>query len=863
MSANSTSNLQIIISARDLASNVLRDVNSSTKSFGASLGNIAQVATGVFAGNLISTAIGAVGTAIKGTIGQAADFQSAMSAVGAVAGANNDQLAQLSAAALQLGQDTTLAGVDATDAAAAMQELAAGGVSVSDIMGGAARGALLLASAGGIDFATAADIATNSLNAFGLAGADMAHVADLFAAAANASSANVQDIGYSMQYVGPIAHNMGLSIDETTAAIAELGSQGIRGEQAGTTLRSMLVSLSDPSKQAKKLMTDLGLQFFDSQGHIKGLTDIAGELSTKLAGLTDQQREAALATLFGNNALTGTTVLYSQGASGLQSYLAQVSQAGSAAANGAARNDNLKGSIQALQGAWQTFTIKLADAFLPAIRAIVDVATRGVGGLISFGGSVSRAIGAVVDSFTKLRSGQINLAQFIGGLEIWVTTIRNNLFGLETAPIGPIRAFFGAIGAGIKTYAPQLAAQFQLYAHSFVDWIRTTAIPLLLPQLLAWDAALLGWITGTAIPSLLGLEGRLAGALVGWIQTTAIPFLRTNLPPWLDTITTWITGTALPALGLAAQGLGHTLADWINTSAIPFLQTTLPQWYIAIEGWVLGTAVPKIAGVMLEVGKAFGGWLFTDAIPFLATNLPRWYLEFEKWLYTTALPGVIGGMAQVAVAFGGWIAETAIPYLVTNLPLWQRELGLWLLNTAIPNITSTLAGLGRRFGEWINTEAVPALRRWLPVLQAVFEGLGSLLLTIMGNLGRDLGVLLAKGVLDGIINLAGAIDSALPDWMKKLIPGYSSFNVDALKGIVDQNLTTVPLVSGQDTQSLEDKIAAAVAKAQASTPPPVPANISNYFNVTGMGMDQFTDLVAASLTPKLVSGAAGGTNTRK
>jgi len=196
----------------------------------------------------------------------------------------------LSDAAIKLGQDTTLSGIGATDAAAAMAQLAAAGFSVDDMTGGVTRGVLLLASATGTDVARAAAIAGDSFGAFrknmGLTAADMPKIADLFVGAANVSSIGLEDIGESMKMVGPVAASMGITIEEVTAAIAALGNQGIKGGEAGTALRGVLASLVDPSKESAKLIKTLGLDFRDSAGKMKDFGGIAEELRTKTANLT-------------------------------------------------------------------------------------------------------------------------------------------------------------------------------------------------------------------------------------------------------------------------------------------------------------------------------------------------------------------------------------------------------------------------------------------------------------------------------------------------------------------------------------------------------------------------------------------------
>jgi TP901 family phage tail tape measure protein len=281
---------------------------------------------------------------------------------------------------------------------------------------GVTRGVLLLASATGTDVAEAAQIAGDSFNIFrkslGLTAKDMPKIADLFTGVANVSSISLQDLGESMKYIGPVAASMGISLEDVTAAIAELGNQGIKGSQAGTSLRSIISSLAKPSKQAQKAMNDLGLEFFDTNGKMKDFAGISGELQSKLSGLTDEQRAATLVTLFGNEALSAANVLYGEGSEGIQKYIKDIAAQGNAAAIGAQRNNTLRGSIENFKGALETAQITLGKAFLPLLKSLTDQATgavqaaipliehwgpklaaglqTGIGKLAEFGGAVRR-----------------------------------------------------------------------------------------------------------------------------------------------------------------------------------------------------------------------------------------------------------------------------------------------------------------------------------------------------------------------------------------------------------------------------------------------------------------------------------------
>lgn len=321
--------------------------------------------------------LGALGlaAAVAYAVKSATQFQSKMLEVKAVSGASSGQMQQLSAKALQLGKDTVFS---ASDAADAISELVKAGVSVPDVMHGAADATVALAAAGGIALPEAATIAANAMNAFNLSASRLPHVADLIAGAANASAIDVSDFGLSMQQVSAMAHLAGLSFDDTTTAIALMGNAGIKGADAGTSLKTMLQYLQPQSKQAAAEMKTLGIltetggnKFFDATGHIKSMASIAEVLKQSLAGLTKQQQTQALATLFGTDAVRAAATVAGAGAAGFDKLSDSIGKVKAADA-ARTRMSGLKGALQNLQGSVETAAIGFGDHLLPALTSTAN-----------------------------------------------------------------------------------------------------------------------------------------------------------------------------------------------------------------------------------------------------------------------------------------------------------------------------------------------------------------------------------------------------------------------------------------------------------------------------------------------------------
>lgn len=339
------------------------------------------------AGTAIATAFG--GAAIAGIAGltaglaasvaTAATFEAKMSAISAVSGATASEMDALREKALQLGADTSFS---ASEAAEGINELIKAGVSVGDVIGGGAAAALSLAAAGGLSVAESAEIASNAMNVFSLKGADVGHVADVIAGAANASAIDVHDFGMSLAASGAVAATVGIGFDDLGTAIAVMGQAGIKGSDAGTSLKTMLLNLTPATDKQLAVAKELGIvtadganKFFDAEGKAKSLADISGVLQKATAGLTEQQKLQALQTLFGTDAIRAAAIMAKAGSEGFTEMATSIGKV-TAEAVAAERLNNLKGDVEQLTGSLETAGIKIGTAFLPGLRSIVQGSTE-------------------------------------------------------------------------------------------------------------------------------------------------------------------------------------------------------------------------------------------------------------------------------------------------------------------------------------------------------------------------------------------------------------------------------------------------------------------------------------------------------
>lgn len=400
--------------------------------------------------------IGVAGVAIA----SAAKFDKQMSEVGAVADATADQMGDLRKAAIDAGQATVFS---AAEAAKAEAELAKAGISTADILGGALTGALDLAAAGQLDLAEAATISAGAMNTFGLAGADVGHIADVLAAAANKSAADVHDLGLGLQQVGLVANQVGFSLEETVGLLAAFADRGLRGSDGATSLKTALQRLAAPTDKAADLMKELGISMYDSSGQMVGAADIAGQLQTALKDLTPAQRNAALQTMFGSDAIRAANVLYTEGSAGIQDYINAVNDQGAASDMAAKKLDNLAGDLEQLKGSLETLAIGAGSGAGSGLRPLVQMTTNLVNAL----GGIPAPVQTSVIALTGLAGAALLAGSGWLKLKAVISPALESL--AATGPIGT-RAVgaLGKVGAAVGRVAIALTA-LQVASAAFGD----------------------------------------------------------------------------------------------------------------------------------------------------------------------------------------------------------------------------------------------------------------------------------------------------------------------------------------------------------------------------------------------------------
>lgn len=297
------------------------------------------------------------------------DFDQTLRQVGAVTGETGAKMDELRRLAIKMGADTTFS---AGEAGQAMLELAKGGLSAAQIQAGALQQTLTLAAAGGIGLEQSATAIANSLNMFGLKAKDAVTVAAALAGGANASTASVDSLTQALSQVGAGAVNAGLDINDTVAALALLDQQGIKGSDAGTSLKTMLAALIPKTKKAKEEMDKFGLSFVNTDGSMMDIADVATQLQEKLGGLTEAERNKALATIFGSDATRAASAMMRGGGKTIEKYRKATLDLGAAERLAKTNTEGQKGAIEQMKGSLETAAIAIGESLSPHVIKLSD-----------------------------------------------------------------------------------------------------------------------------------------------------------------------------------------------------------------------------------------------------------------------------------------------------------------------------------------------------------------------------------------------------------------------------------------------------------------------------------------------------------
>lgn len=402
--------------------------------------------------------------ATKKTIDVGKSFEAGMSEVQAISGASGKDLEKLSAKAKQMGATTKFS---ATESATALKYMAMAGWKTNQMVSGLS-GVMNLAAASGEDLGTVSDIVTDSMTAFGLKAKDSGHFADVLAKASSSSNTNVAMMGETFKYVAPLAGSMKYSIEDTATAIGLMANAGIKGSQAGTSLRSIITRLVKPPKDAATALNALGISTTKADGSMKPLRETMAELREKFSGLTESQKASYASSIAGQEAMSGLLAIVNASDSDFNKLQKAIDNSSGAAKKQAdVMNNNLQGALYDLGSVAESVGIGIYEDIKTPLTKAVGVGTaqlRILSNKLKKGGIKEIVPKEAINTVENL--GKVAMVAGKGGVTVLSTATKvlgNNLeiaLPLATSFVGAIAGYkaFKTASDAVTTFSTALSA---------------------------------------------------------------------------------------------------------------------------------------------------------------------------------------------------------------------------------------------------------------------------------------------------------------------------------------------------------------------------------------------------------------------
>lgn len=539
------------------------NASSSTSKIGGAFKTVGKVAkTAMVAGSAAAVAF------TKTSIDAGMNFDTAMSQVAATMGTTVDKIGNVKAKAEEMGRTTKYT---ATEAAEGMNILAQAGLSADEQISGIGT-VLNLASAGAMSLEESASYTAGAVKGFGDSMGNASYYADLMAKGATLANTDVRGLGEAFSGSAATAKNYGQAADSVTLSLLRLAEQNVTGSEASTALNRAMADLYTPTDNASKALDQLGVSAYKSNGEAKDFNDLVDELNGSLQGMTAEQKNNALATIFTTQGLQAFNKMTASSDETVQKFWKGIQDSsGSAAQQAATQLDNLQGDITLLSSATEGLQLAFYNTFSGTVRGVIKGITSEVSGLAE-----AMESGGISGALSKLAQDAINFSGQLPGLTKIGGDLINGLISSVTQNSGSITT---AVGQLLNNLASTISTGLNVFTSVGVNLLTTISS---------------GMTQG--IPTFLG---------------KALPML-TQFTESLRNNAGKLINAGLTLIQNIAQGL-------INS--IPVLIAYVPTIITNLAG-IINDNAPKIlaTGVTIITNLAIG---LVRAIPLLIANLPK------------------------------------------------------------------------------------------------------------------------------------------------------------------------------------------------------------------------------------------------
>lgn len=694
-------------------------------------------------------------------VGVAAKFESAMSEVAAISGASGDELQALTDKAQEMGATTKFS---ASESAAALKYMAMAGWDTEAMLNGI-NGVMQLAAASGEDLASTSDIVTDAMTAFGLSADQSTRFADVLAQTANRSNTSVALMGETFKYVAPVAGALGYSIEDASVAIGLMANSGIKGSQAGTSLKNVLTNLAKPTDQVQSYMDKLSISLTDSAGNVKPLNQLLNEMRDGFNGLTEAEKAEYAAGIAGKEGMSGLLAIVNSSQADFDNLTEAINNSSGAAQNVAdVMMDNLGGQLTILKSTLEGIAISFGNILLPAVKKVVS----SLQGFLNWLNGLTDSQKQLVVTIATVVAAIGPILLIIGKVISVVTTVINVVKMLQTAFIG-LNAVMTAnpIGAIIVAIAGLIAALVTLYNknETFRNFVNT-----------AWAKI---------------------KEVIGGVVNALVSFFTVTIPGAIDSVVAWF----------------QTLVDSISnffTVVIPEKINALVQWFTELPeriGYAIGFAIGTLANWVVSLAERAA-----EVGPKVIDSIVNFFRQ---------LPGKIWNfLVQTVTNFANWIVQTKEKALTVGAQIIDTVVNFFLqLPGRIWNALLDAISRIQQWGSDIISWAQTAIPNVISTIMSFFEELPGKMLEIGKNLlmGLANGISSAVGaVVDKVKSVAGSILSGFKEAFDIHSPSKKTAEMGNMlmqglaRGVYDASdvaMTAVMEMSNTLTTKLESLVA--------------------------------------------------------
>lgn len=774
-----------------------KKVNNFISGMGRDLRGIGASLTGIGAQFTALTA--PIGLALGAGISIASEFQDTMAELGARTGLVGQELLNVRDFALDMGAKTAFSAQQAADG---LLELTASGMSAQDAMI-ALPGIMDAAAAGGVELGMAADSITNIMSSFGLVNpADASSIADSLVRAAGASSADFSGLTEAFANLGNLPSQFGLTVEETAAALAVLADNGIKGAEAGTQLKSMLLKLSSP--EAQKAMDELGTSLYDLEGNMRPLDDVLDDIKIGMEDLPVKEQQRLMQELGGAYGIVGLSALLSAG--GIDTMLGKMGESAGAADVAAARLNTFSGKMDALKGSVETLAIKALTPFMenvltPLAEKFTDI-TNKVIEWTDANPELTQQIVAVAAAALVIGPALVVAGFGIQAMGVAIGAL-GAAFALLTSPIFLAAAGLIAIGAalayiwtqdigGIRTHLEDIASAFQgLDISKYTDRFRTQAEGIFtsLQGVTVDTSGVETWANQNmtaVLDTVVAVAGIVLGGPVG-MTIGAAKLISTAIANDFLGIGTFLKDSGIQASIETAFTDLKTDIDAILQGVFSGGGGSNTDQALA-ELFASGQAVqaPQTGGALqtfvddLKMGLA---WL-KDELPKITGPISDGLAALGEGIggFIQSLSGTeTEGLLRIATAIGG-----AIGAIITKL----LELGASIVGDVLTNIGAALPAIGSFINDFVSALSRLGQGDWSGMAQRLGDSLMHFVDAGAALVGLDMSAIITtlSGLWDsvsaGITRFTEGMAVAF-DWIKVNVLDPIKAAIDAIKLALD------------------------------------------------------------------------------